>query len=103
MPFVIAPNSCFTYKGRAVDMKQVGRELGVRYVLEGSLRTASNWIRVTAQLDASARQNSGGPSPVLGLRADRKSATDAAPPSVIGGPGSDFTRGGPSANKPRRP
>src|SRR5205823_1667350 len=48
--FVIARNSCFTYKGRAVDLKQVGRELGVRYVLEGSLRRAGNRIRVTAQL-----------------------------------------------------
>ncbi len=48
--FVIARNSCFTYKGRSVDLKQVGRELGVRYVLEGSLRRAGNRIRVTAQL-----------------------------------------------------
>ena len=48
--FVIARNSCFTYKGRAVDVKQVGRELGVRYVLEGSLRKSGNRIRVTAQL-----------------------------------------------------
>jgi adenylate cyclase len=48
--FVIARNSCFTYKGRAVDVKQVGRELGVRYVLEGSLRKAGKRIRVTAQL-----------------------------------------------------
>jgi adenylate cyclase len=48
--FVIARNSSFTYKGRAVDVKQVGRDLGVRYVLGGSLRTASNRIRVTAQL-----------------------------------------------------
>ena len=48
--FVIARNSCFTYKGRAVDVKQVGRELGVRYVLEGSLRKVSDRIRVTAQL-----------------------------------------------------
>jgi adenylate cyclase len=48
--FVIARNSCFTYKGRAVDVKQVGLELGVRYVLEGSLRKAGNRIRVTAQL-----------------------------------------------------
>jgi class 3 adenylate cyclase/TolB-like protein len=47
---VIARNSSFTYKGRAVDMKQVGRELGVRYALEGSLRKAGNQIRVTAQL-----------------------------------------------------
>jgi adenylate cyclase len=48
--FVIARNSCFTYKGRAVDVKQVGHELGVRYVLEGSLRKSGNRIRVTAQL-----------------------------------------------------
>jgi adenylate cyclase len=48
--FVIARNSSFTYKGRAVDIKQVGRELGVRYVLEGSLRKAGNRIRVTGQL-----------------------------------------------------
>jgi TolB-like protein len=48
--FVIARNSSFTYKGRAVDVKQVGRELGVRYVLEGSMRKAANRIRITAQL-----------------------------------------------------
>jgi adenylate cyclase len=48
--FAIARNSCFTYKGRAVDVKQVGRELGVRYVLEGSLRKSGSRIRVTAQL-----------------------------------------------------
>jgi adenylate cyclase len=48
--FVIARNSSFTYKGRAVDVKQIGRELGVRYVLEGSLRKAGDRIRVTAQL-----------------------------------------------------
>src|SRR5580692_2519020 len=48
--FVSARNSTFTYKGRAVDVKQVGRELGVRYVLEGGVRKAGNRIRVTAQL-----------------------------------------------------
>ena len=48
--FVIARNSAFTYKGRAVDVKQVGRELGVRYVLEGSVRKAGNRVRVTGQL-----------------------------------------------------
>jgi TolB-like protein len=48
--FVIARNSSFTYKGRHVDMRQVGRELGVRYVLEGSVRTSGNRIRITAQL-----------------------------------------------------
>jgi adenylate cyclase len=48
--FVIARNSSFTYKGRAVDGKQVGRELGVRYILEGSVRRASNRVRITGQL-----------------------------------------------------
>ena len=48
--FVIARNSSFIYKGKAVDMRQVGRELGVRYVLEGGVRKAGNRLRVTAQL-----------------------------------------------------
>jgi TolB-like protein/class 3 adenylate cyclase len=48
--FVIARNSSFTYKGRAVDVKQVGRELGVRYVLEGSVRKAGNRVRITGEL-----------------------------------------------------
>ena len=48
--FVIARNSSFVYKGGAVDVKQVGRELGVRYVLEGSVRKAGDRVRITAQL-----------------------------------------------------
>jgi TolB-like protein/class 3 adenylate cyclase len=48
--FVIARNSTFTYKGRAVDVKEVGRELGVRYVLEGSVRKAGIQVRITGQL-----------------------------------------------------
>ncbi|TPK93026.1 transcriptional regulator [Mesorhizobium sp. B2-4-12] len=48
--FVIARNSSFTYKGRAVDVKQVGRELGVRYVLEGSVRKVGSRVRITGQL-----------------------------------------------------
>src|SRR6202011_430195 len=52
--FVIARNSSFTYKGRAVDVKQVGRELGVRYVLEGSVRKTANRVRITGQLVDSA-------------------------------------------------
>lgn len=48
--FVIARNSSFTYKGRAVDIRQVGRELGVRYVLEGSVRKAGSTLRITGQL-----------------------------------------------------
>jgi TolB-like protein/tetratricopeptide (TPR) repeat protein len=52
--FVIARNSSFTYKGRAVDIRQVGRELGVRYVLEGSVRKAGTRVRITGELvDAS--------------------------------------------------
>ena len=48
--FVIARNSSFTYKGKAVDVKQVGHELGVRYVLEGSVRKAGSRVRITGQL-----------------------------------------------------
>lgn len=48
--FVISRNSSFTYKGKAVDVRQVGRELGVRYVLEGSVRRAGNRLRITGQL-----------------------------------------------------
>jgi adenylate cyclase len=48
--FVIARNSSFIYKGKAVDVKRVGRELGVRYVLEGSVRKASGRVRITGQL-----------------------------------------------------
>ncbi len=48
--FVIARNSTFTYKGRSVDIKQVGHELGVRYVLEGSVRKAAGRVRITTQL-----------------------------------------------------
>jgi len=48
--FVIARNSSFTYKGRAVKVQEIGRELGVRFVLEGSIRKAGNRVRITAQL-----------------------------------------------------
>ena len=48
--FVIARNSSFSFKGRLIDVKQIGRDLGVRYVLEGSLRKSGNRIRITAQL-----------------------------------------------------
>jgi TolB-like protein/class 3 adenylate cyclase len=48
--FVIARNSSFTYKGKAVDIKQVGRDLGVRYVLEGSVRKSGSRVRITGQL-----------------------------------------------------
>ncbi|ANN58993.1 transcriptional regulator [Mesorhizobium sp. SEMIA 3007] len=66
---VIARNSTFTYKGRAVDVKQVGRELGVRYVLEGSVRRAGGHVRVTGQMiDASTGAH------VWAERYDRSSA-----------------------------
>ncbi len=56
--FVIARNSSFTYKGRAVDVKQVGRDLGVRYLVEGSLRKSANRVRITGQLvDATTGTN----------------------------------------------
>src|SRR5262249_53403538 len=48
--FVISRNSAFTYKGRAADVRQVGRELGVRYLLEGSVRKAANRVRIIGQL-----------------------------------------------------
>src|SRR6185312_8949788 len=48
--FVIARNSSFVYKGKAVDIRQIGRELGVRYVLEGSVRKAGQRLRITGQL-----------------------------------------------------
>ena len=55
--FVIARNSSFTYKGKTVDLKQVGRELGVKYVLEGSVRRDAQRVRVTAQLIEAATGN----------------------------------------------
>ena len=73
--FVIARNSSFTYKSRAVDVKQVSRELGVRYVLEGSVRRGANRLRITAQLiDAStgahlwAERFDGSPEDVFDLQ-----------------------------------
>jgi TolB-like protein len=55
--FVISRNSSFTYKGQAVDIKRVGGELGVRYVLEGSVRKAGNRVRITGQLIDAATGN----------------------------------------------
>jgi tetratricopeptide (TPR) repeat protein len=55
--FVIARTSSFTYKGKAVDIKQLGRELGVRYVLEGSVRKSGNRVRITGQLVDAATGN----------------------------------------------
>src|SRR5262249_33357029 len=55
--FVIARNSSFTYKGKAVDVKRAARELGVRYILEGSVRKGGNRVRITAQLVDAATGN----------------------------------------------
>jgi TolB-like protein/class 3 adenylate cyclase len=55
--FVVARNSSFTYKGKAVDVKRIARELGVRYVLEGSVRKSGNRVRITAQLIDAATGN----------------------------------------------
>jgi TolB-like protein len=61
--FVIARNSSFTYKGQAIDVKRVGRELGVRYVLEGSVRKGGGRVRITAQsIEAETRALSRYPS-----------------------------------------
>ncbi|NIP90241.1 MAG: transcriptional regulator, partial [Gammaproteobacteria bacterium] len=48
--FVIARNSSFAFKGQAIDVKEIGRDLGVQYVVEGSVRRAGNRVRITAQL-----------------------------------------------------
>jgi adenylate cyclase len=63
--FVIARNSSFTYKGKAVDVKRVSRELGVRYVLEGSVRKGGNRVRITAQLSR-VTVSAGGHPPIGG-------------------------------------
>src|SRR4029078_7278411 len=82
--FVIARNSTFTYKGQAVDVKRVGHELGVRYVLEGSVRKAADRVRITGQLiDAATGAH------VWAERYDRKfddifALQDEIPLSIVG-------------------
>jgi len=102
--FVVARNSSFTYKGRAVDVKQVGRELGVRYVLEGGVRKATNRVRITAQLiDASngahlwAERFDGGLEDIFNLQ-------DQVTASVVGAIAPKLLRlrlSGRSASRPR--
>jgi TolB-like protein len=86
--FVIARNSSFAYRGRALDVQQVGRELGVRYVLEGSVRKAANQVRITGQLiDALtgahlwADRFEGGLSDIFSLQ-DQVTASDAIAPKL---------------------
>jgi TolB-like protein len=85
--FVIARNSSFAYKGRAVDIKQVGRDLGVRYVLEGSIRKFGNRIRVTGQLIDASSGISGGPFRAAGPD-DRERRWRHRSPARAGGNGS---------------
>jgi adenylate cyclase len=89
--FVIARNSSFTYKGRAVDVKQVGSELGVRYVLEGSVRKAAKRVRITGQLiDSStgahlwADRFEGALEDIFGLRGSGHHEHDRCDCSTIG-------------------
>ena len=64
--FVIARNSAFTYKGKAVKVQDVSQEMGVRYVLEGSVQKADNQVRITAQLIDAATGITCGPSATTG-------------------------------------
>ena len=81
---VIARNSTFTYKGRAVDVKQVGRELGARYVLEGSVRKVGQRIRITAQLIDAATANHVWAGRVEGGVDDLFELQDQVTASVVG-------------------
>ena len=81
---VIARNSSFTYKGRNVDVKQVGRELGVRYVLEGSVRKAGNRVRITGQLIEAATQHHIWADRFEGSLEDVFALQDSVTESVVG-------------------
>jgi adenylate cyclase len=81
---VIARNSTFTYKGRAVDVRQVGRELGARYVLEGSVRKAGQRVRITAQLIDAESGNHVWADRVEGLVDDLFELQDQVTASVVG-------------------
>jgi TolB-like protein/Tfp pilus assembly protein PilF len=82
--FVIARNSSFTYKGRAVDVKQIGRELGVRYILEGSVRKAEKQVRITAQLVDAATGNHLWADRFDGVLADIFDLQDRVTTNVVG-------------------
>jgi adenylate cyclase len=88
--FMIARNSAFTYKGKAVKVQEVSREMGVRYVLEGSVRKADNQVRVTAQLiDATTGGH------LWSQRYDRRRASlvpALRPPAGISGPSATTAR-----------
>jgi len=82
--FVVARNSSFTYKGRIVDIKQVGRELGVRYVLEGSWRKANDRVRITGQLIDAATGEHHWAGRAEGVLGDIFELQDRITESVIG-------------------
>jgi TolB-like protein/class 3 adenylate cyclase len=82
--FVIARNSSFTYKGKAVDIKQVGRELGVRYVLEGSVRKSGGRVRITGQLIEAATDRHLWADKFDGALADVFDLQDQVTSSVVG-------------------
>jgi adenylate cyclase len=92
--FVIARNSSFTYKGKGVDVKQVARELGVRYVLEGSVRKAGQRVRITGQWidattgahlwDRSLRRRARRPLCIAGPGGVERRRRDRAAPAPVG-------------------
>jgi adenylate cyclase len=82
--FVIARNSSFTYKGRTVDVRQVGRELGVRYVIEGSVRRAGNRLRISAQLVEAATANHVWTDRIDGELSDVFDLQDRVTMSIVG-------------------
>src|SRR4029077_14202360 len=82
--FVIARNSTFTYKGKAVDVKQVGRELGVRYVLEGSVRKAGGRVRITCQLIEAATNHHVWADRFEGSLEDVFNLQDSVTESIVG-------------------
>jgi len=82
--YVVARNSSFIYKGKAVDIKQVGRDLGVRYVLEGSVRKAGNRVRSTGQLIEAATQHHVWADRFEGSIEDVFALQDSVTESVVG-------------------
>src|SRR6478752_2736234 len=102
--FVIARNSTFTYKGKAVDIKQVGRKLGVPYVLEGSVRQAAGIVRITGQLIGAATNNHLWADKFDGELEDVFELQDKVTASVVGSiaPKLELRLIAPNANLPKR-
>ena len=99
---VIARNSSFVYKGRAVDVRQAAKELGVRYVLEGSVRRAGNRLRITAQLDRSGQPGHiSGPTEFDGAVEDVFDVQDRITESVVAVVEPRIPRGGDRALAPQ--